>query len=121
MAISYHEDVVAGTPWVIGGVLYHANDQLLDVTNCSLAWSLLSAAGRKTTSAAEPSSIIASVLKLRIRHGRLESQTPGRKRVTLTQPLSSLHPAPMGPFYALEVRKAAAAAAPGVSLNSRSV
>jgi hypothetical protein len=59
MAISYHEDVVAGTPWVIGGVLYHANDQLLDVTNCSLAWSLLSAAGRKTTSAAEPSSTIA--------------------------------------------------------------
>jgi hypothetical protein len=43
MAISYNEDieVVAGTPWAIGGVLYDANDQLLDVTNCSLAWSLL--------------------------------------------------------------------------------
>jgi hypothetical protein len=47
MAISYHEDieVVAGTAWVIGGVLYHANDQLLDVTNCSLAWSLLNPNG----------------------------------------------------------------------------
>jgi hypothetical protein len=39
----YHPDVevVSGTPIVINGILYDAAGNLLDVTNCTLAWGLL--------------------------------------------------------------------------------
>jgi len=43
MATTYHRDVdlVAGTAWTIHGTLYDAQGNLLDVTNCQLAWYLL--------------------------------------------------------------------------------
>jgi len=43
MAITYHPDVqvVSGTDWTLAGVLYDATGKVLDVTNCTLVWTLL--------------------------------------------------------------------------------
>ena len=41
--VTYHSDieVAAGVPWTIAGTLFDRTGQLLDVTNCDLAWALL--------------------------------------------------------------------------------
>jgi hypothetical protein len=43
MPLTYHPDIelMAGLPWTIGGTLYDANGNLLDVTNCAFVWALL--------------------------------------------------------------------------------
>jgi hypothetical protein len=43
MSVTYHPDLplISGTPWVIAGTLYDATGKVLDVTNCTLVWTLL--------------------------------------------------------------------------------
>jgi hypothetical protein len=43
MAIQYHPDiqVIAGATWTIAGTLYDGQANVLDITNCTLAWCLI--------------------------------------------------------------------------------